>query len=119
MATEHTCDKTLLVEQHSHEITNMVEAHNILDRRVTEMETEMHGHTRNGGGFVGETKESLSSVQGVLTSLDNRMRGVEDAVRSLVSRQGSFRELMKTVLPPIIVGAVTVATVLLSRGVAN
>jgi len=100
--SDHICDKALTIEQHGKDIANLFEGRNALTGRMTQMETTLYGAERNGAaGFLKEMRVVTDVMAG--------------QVKTLVDKKAGLRSMMLAAIPSLIVGAVTIATVLLTR----
>lgn len=103
---DHLCDKTLMIEQYGKDIANLFEGKNQLTGRMTEMETTLYGAERNGnGGFLKEMRDTAQAV--------NSTAGL---VKMLMDRKTGARSIVVASIPSLIMAIVTIATVILTRG---
>lgn len=110
--TEH-CDKVLIIEEHGRRLTSLEDGHEEHAGRIGEMETTLYGAERNGGGFIKETRDTLTIVREGVGTIANRVAAVEHSLDKLIDKRSGMRKLATTVLPPLIAAGATIAAVLL------
>lgn len=85
------------------------------EQRLGEVETTLFGATRNGGGFLTETRETFEIVRKGIDSIGCEMRDLQGTVKELARRGKGIIKVMEVSIPPIIVGVGTVLAVVLTK----
>ena len=97
MSDIHTCSKASTIDD--------------IDTRVIEMETTLFGASRNGGGFIKETRETLEIVRAGVDTLSSEVRDIRYTLKSM----RGFKAWVKVTLPPILTAAAAVLAVVLAK----
>lgn len=98
------CPNEKTIESHGRQISELFEQGRDREFRMTEMETTLFGHERNGGGFIKDTKETMEVVRLGISTLSSK-------VDDLCSKREDKRTFRTTVLPALLtfIGAIIVA----------
>lgn len=85
------------------------------EQRLSEVETTLFGATRNGGGFIAETRETMEIVGKGIDAIGCEVRDLQASVKELARRGKGLIRVLEVSIPPIIVGAGTVLAVVLTK----
>ncbi len=86
-----------------------------LGERVTEVETTLFGATRNGGGFIGETRDTFEVVRRGIETMGGEVRDLRDSVKDLARRGKGIVKILEVSVPPLIVGILSVLAVMIAK----
>lgn len=111
--SDHHCDKVMTIESHGREIGELYEQGRDREARMTEMETVLFGHERNGGGFIRETKETMEIVREGQASQSALYGDMAKKVDKLLDKKQGWREVARAVLPAVVTAAAAVIAVAL------
>ena len=50
--SDHFCDKALTIQSHTSQLDELFAQGRDRERRIVEIDTELHGTPRNGGGYI-------------------------------------------------------------------
>lgn len=83
----------------------------VLNGRMSEVETTLFGAKRDGQGFLKDTRETLEVVR---TGMDSVSAEVRD-IRSQLKSMRGWKAWAKTTLPPVLTAVAAVAAVVLAK----
>jgi len=124
--SDHFCDKVLTIQTHSAQIDELFAQGRDREHRLTEIDTELHGTTRNGGGYLAahrreheeaevELKETMEVLRAGLQTLAGQASELSVKVKELCDRKTGLREMLRASLPALIASAATIVTVIVTR----
>ena len=82
---------------------------------MTEMETVLFGHERNGGGFIRETKETMEIVRAGQATQNAQTAELTKKVEQLCDKKAGWRRAVEVTLPALITAGLAFAAVMVAK----
>lgn len=125
----HHCDKGLIIEEHSAQLRELKGRVDDTTGRIGAMETELHGHPQNGGGFIAASLGTMEIVRAGqatqaaqiinLTHVVERLADKPEPRRSRPEMVAAWAKVLVPVLSLISVIAVLFITASLTRSASD